>query len=577
MSDPVLYSSPPGIAETVQSRFTLGVVDSALMLIYLLSMVWYGLKKAKRSNSAEYFLAGRDMPWPMVGISLFAANISSTTLVGLAGDAYSVGISVYNYEWSAGITLIFFSIFFLPFYLRSQVYTMPEFLERRYDVRSRYYFSLTTLVGNVLIETAAPLYIGSMIFGQVFPTVPSWIIIVLLALAAAAYTVPGGLSSVVHTEVIQAALLVLGSAVLTLYTLDAVGGWSQVTAAMEAGFRRGHLAVAPEEMLSLVRPIDDRGVPWTGLITGLPILSFYFWANNQFMVQRVLSAKDLDHGRWGSLFAGLLKLPVLFIMVLPGTMAIAMPEEIFPRLPTPDLVYPMLVFSLLPVALKGLVLAGLLAAMSSSISATLNSASTLITMDFVSKLRPGLSSKQLVRTGQVATIVLVALASLWAPQIQRFESLFRYLQEILAYIAPPVVAAFLVGTFWKRANGAGAISGFVVGAVFAVLRFTVGDRVFAALRDSWPRLILHNAEADVYYLHFLHVAFVLFVLCSLTIVVVSLLSSPPAEEKVSAYTWDGSLFTEESRALCGVAWYRNYRTLSLLLLVPTAWIVATYW
>ncbi len=272
-------------------NFTLGTVDIVIMILYTVAMIVYGLYKGKRESSEDYFLAGRNMMWPVVGISLFAANISSTTLVGLAGDAYSTGISVFNYEWFAVVILIFFSIFFLPFYLSSKVYTMPEFLERRFDVRSRYYFSFTTIIGNVLIETAAPLYIGAVIFEQVFPGVSSWVIILLLAVAAAAYTIPGGLSSVVHTEVIQAILLIIGSIILTFYTLDAVGGWDNVIAAMTKKHEAGILPNSPDDMLTLIRPMNDTAVPWTGLITGVPILGFYFWANNQFMVQRTLSAK----------------------------------------------------------------------------------------------------------------------------------------------------------------------------------------------------------------------------------------------------------------------------------------------
>ena len=567
----------------------IGYVDIGIMVLYAITMIWYGLRHAKRENSEDYFLAGRNMIWPIVGISLFAANISSTTLVGLAGDAYSSGISVYNYEWYAVVILIFFSIFFLPFYLNSGVYTMPEFLERRYDARSRYYFSFTTLIGNVLIETAAPLYIGAVIFENVFPEIPSWVIIMLLAIAAAAYTIPGGLSSVVHTEVVQAILLIIGSIVLTFYTLEAVGGWDNVLNVMQDKFAADpENRSSPDDMLSLFRPMTDKSVPWTGLLFGVPILGFYFWANNQFMVQRTLSAKNLNHGRWGALFAGFLKLPVIFIMVLPGTMAIAMPENIFPALENPDLVYPALVFKLLPTVLKGLVLAGLLAAMSSSISATLNSASTLITMDFVKKFNPGMTGKQLVRAGQIATIVLVVLAAAWAPQIKQFESLFKYLQEVLAYIAPPVVAAFVIGLFWKRANGAGAFWSFMLGAVFAIVKFTVGDSIFASLKETFPRLILENDVKEMvngveeivgveYYIHFLHIAFILFVFCSIVLVVVSLLTAPPAAEKVEAMTWRKKMFTDETVELASLPWYKNYRILSLILLIPTALVVYWFW
>ncbi len=553
-------------------NFTLGTVDIVIMILYTVAMIVYGLYKGKRESSEDYFLAGRNMMWPVVGISLFAANISSTTLVGLAGDAYSTGISVFNYEWFAVVILIFFSIFFLPFYLSSKVYTMPEFLERRFDVRSRYYFSFTTIIGNVLIETAAPLYIGAVIFEQVFPGVSSWVIILLLAVAAAAYTIPGGLSSVVHTEVIQAILLIIGSIILTFYTLDAVGGWDNVLAAMTKKHEAGILPNSPDDMLTLIRPMNDTAVPWTGLITGVPILGFYFWANNQFMVQRTLSAKNLNHGRWGSLFAGFLKLPVLFIMVLPGAMALAMPEEIFPHLDNPDLVYPALVFNLLPTVLKGLVLAGLLAAMSSSISATLNSASTLITMDFISKIKPDMTSKQLVRAGQLATVVLVVLAALWAPRIKEFDSLFKYLQQVLAYIAPPVVAAFFLGLFWKRANGHGAFYGFVISALLAILYITNSDAIAQSLQGIMPGWVLVD-EQGVHSIHFLHQAFILFIIALLVIVGISLATAPPDQEKIQNFVYTRSVFDEDTASLKGLVWYKNYRILGMILLIITAILV----
>ena len=391
-------------------------IDIIIMVVYILGIIWYGLRHAKQKSSEEYFLAGRNMIWPIVGISLFAANISSSSLIGLASDAYSTDLAVYNYEWMAAVVLIFFAIFFLPFYLKSKVYTMPEFLERRYDSRSRYYFSFITLIGNVMLDTAAGLYAGNLILKIIFPDVPSWIIITTLAFAAAAYTIPGGLSSVVHTEVIQAILLIIGSIILTYYAFSEVGGWNGLLTALDQKHQIGELEKNTDEIFSLVRPLNDHYMPWTGLLFGVPILGFYFWATNQFMVQRSLSAKNVNHGRWGALFAGFLKIPVIFIMVFPGVVAIILfsdfdlsgmnyliENESGQLIPCsnlsdcPNMTYPVLLFKLLPTGVLGLVLASLLAAMSSSISATLNSASTLVTMDFVSKMKPNLTSKQLVR------------------------------------------------------------------------------------------------------------------------------------------------------------------------------------
>ncbi|MGA1386170.1 MAG: sodium:solute symporter family transporter, partial [Flavobacteriaceae bacterium] len=314
---------------------SLSNIDIIVILVYLVGIVLYGISKSKRSSSEDYFLGGRTMTWPIVGIALFSANISSSTLVGLASDAFQTNVSVYNYEWYAVVVLIFFAIFFLPFYLRSGVYTMPEFLERRYDRKSRYYFSFITIVGNVLVDTAAALYVGSIVLKLLFPEVSSTVIIISLAIAAAAYTIPGGLNSVIQTEVIQAILLLIGSVFITYFAFDALGGgWDMMMSRLddmlaagqvnfgEKAARGYYVPESAEAVFSLVRPVNDEFMPWWGLLTGVPLLGFYFWANNQFMVQRVLGAKNLNHGRWGALFAGFLKLPVIFVMVVPGVLAI---------------------------------------------------------------------------------------------------------------------------------------------------------------------------------------------------------------------------------------------------------------
>ncbi|MFQ5627570.1 MAG: sodium:solute symporter [bacterium] len=524
--------------------FSLHAIDLAIIGLYILFVVWLGFRLGKRHDSAEdYFLAGRSMIWPFIGISLFASNISSTTLIGLAGDAYSTGISVYNYEWFATIILVFFVIFFLPFILKSRVYTMPEFLERRFDGRARTYFSILTLFLNIVVDTAASLYAGGLIMKLIFPGIPMWQTITILAIIAGIYTIAGGLAAVIYTDAIQTVLLLLGSIVISIAAFLQVGGWSAVTA-----------QVSPE-MLSLIRPLDDPGVPWLGLFTGLPMLGFYFWCTNQFMVQRVLSAKNLLHGRLGSLFAGLLKLPVLFIMVLPGTMAILL----YPELPKADLVYPTLMFDLLPVGLLGLVMAGFIAALMSQIDSTLNSASTLVTMDFIAKAKPQLSQHQLMVAGRWGTFIFIVLAALWAPQIENFGSLFKYLQKVLSYTVPPVVAMFLVGIFWKRANARGAFYSLTIGVVLGTVFFYLNEIVGTTA------------------VHFLYIAPILFVVCAAILVVGSLLTTPHDKNKIEQYTWTKSFYQAETQELKGVPWYQNYRVLSVALAILTAIIVAVFW
>jgi len=559
--------------------FNLSALDIGVMVFYAIAIIAYGLYKGKRESSEEYFLGGRSMTWPIVGISLFAANISSSTLVGLAGDAYKTNVHVFNYEWLAVVVLIVFAIFFMPFYIKSQVYTMPEFLERRYDSRSRYYFSFITLVGNVIVDTAAGLYVGMLVLKLVFPETETWLIITILAVAAAAYTIPGGLSSVIHTEVIQAILLVIGSCILTYYCYDAVGGWDALlTKLTEMKGTPPVMDKTTDEIFSLVRPIgsvDYEGnefMSWRGLLFGAPILGFYFWANNQFMVQRVLSAKDLNHGRWGALFAGFLKLPVLFIMVLPGVFAIVMFSDLDLTAlnyndcdnlaDCPNMTYPVLLFQLLPSGLLGLVLAGLLAAMMSSVSATFNSASTLITMDFIQKARPDMTSKELVRAGQISTIVLVVLAAAWAPQIERFGSLFQYLQLVLAFICPPVVAVFVLGLFWKRASANGAFAALMVGFSIAI---------FLLLSN------IYDISPYVNDIHFLDRAALLLLICAIVHIAVSLQTEGPSKAVIANYTWRKSVWTEETEELKALPWYQNYRILSLILLTITIALVAWWW
>ncbi len=524
--------------------FNLHAIDLTIIALYIVFVLWLGIKLGKKHESAEdYFLAGRSMIWPFIGISLFASNISSTTLIGLAGDAYSTGISVFNYEWFATIILVFFVIFFLPFIIRARIFTMPEFLAKRFDARARNYFSILTLFLNIVVDTAGSLYAGGLMLKLIFPEIPMWQTITILAIIAGVYTIAGGLAAVIYTDAVQTVLLLIGSIVISIAALTEVGGWEAVVN-----------QVSPES-LSLIRPLDDPGVPWLGLFTGLPLLGFYFWCTNQFMTQRVLSAKNLWHGRIGSLFAGLLKLPVLFIMVLPGTMAILL----YPELPKADLVYPTLMFDLLPVGLLGLVLAGFIAALMSQIDSTLNSASTLVTMDFVRNARPDLDNAELMKVGRWVTFGFMILAALWAPQIESFGSLFKYLQKVLSYTVPPVVAMFLIGIFWKRANAQGAFYALVIGVLLGAAFFYMNE--VALITD----------------VHFLYIAPILFIICVLILVFGSLATAPPDEKKVAELTWTTKFYQAETEELKELPWFKNYRVLSLILLVITAILVVMFW
>lgn len=515
-------------------NINLSTTDIAVMVVYLVGIVVWGLWNSSRKNAEGYFLGGRDMPWFVVGLSMFATVVSSSALVGWAGDAYSTGISVFNYGlFAAIIPVVFFLVFFLPFYLRNKIYTLPEFLEGRYDVRSRTYLSVLTVVGYVFADLAVTLYAGSLMLHMVFPQLSIPAIIWGLAILGASYTLIGGLSAVMRVELVQAFVLIAGSMVLTFTAFSKAGGWDAVMNAAPAGH------------LSLIRPLNDPSVPWPTLFISLPLLGFYYWGLSQAMVQRTLSARDMDNGRWGNLLAGGLNFVIFFLMVLPGVAG----RVLFPGLEKGDQIYPKMVFELLPSGLKGLVLIGFIAAMTSVLTSILNSAQTLVTMDIITKLRPGITSRQQVFAGSIAGIVIVAVAALWAPQIAKFDSMVKYFQQFLAYLTPPVIAVFMCGLFWKRATATGAFVGLVSGFVISV---------------SLLLGIKHTPLADW---NFLYVAPMLFLVALAIIIPVSLATKAPSAEVVSRFVWNSSFYREETRELEATPWFKNFRVLSILLVI----------
>ena len=422
---------------------------------------------------------------------------------------------------------------------------MPEFLERRYDARSRYYFSAVTVLGNIIIDTAGALYAGALIIQIIYPEFPMWQSVMILAILSGLYTIAGGLKAVVYTDVIQAVLLIGASIVVSIIAFEKVGSWQAVTEA------------TPPEMMSLIQPIDDPVLPWPGLITGVFLLGFYFWGTNQFMVQRTLGAKDLDHGRWGALFAGFLKVPVIFIMVLPGTFArvIYGPEAIEKA----DMVFPTMLFDLLPVGIRGLILAALVAAIMSSVDSTLNSASTLVTMDFVKKWKPDASNRVLVIIGRIVTGVFMLLAAAWAPVILDFPSLWQYLQTVLAYLSPPVVACFVIGLFWTGANRDSAFAGLVVGHLAAI----------ALAVAEW--------QIPGFGIQFLYIPPILFAVSGATIAAVSWAGEPPDPKTVEEYTWNPTHIERELEHMATLPWYKNFLIQSGALLAMIAVVLVLFW
>ena len=431
---------------------------------YLLLTLAVGVWTTRRNaGSDELFLAGRSLGPLAVGFSLFASNVSSDTIIGLPGAAYATGISAANYEWMASVVLLVSLVFVYPVLARSRVSTMPELMQRRFDPRMRLYLSAITLFLSVVLDTAGTLYAGALVLTTFIGHFTLWQATLAIALFTAAYTAAGGLRAVVYTDVLQAVVLLVGASVLAWIVFGQYGhSWSAV------------LARVPHSHLSLIRPPADPGVPWPGLLTGLPVVGFYYWTMNQYIAQRVLGARDLAASSRGALLAALLKLAPLFIMTLPGAMAIGL----LPPLHHPDEVWPRLVLHYAPHGLIGLMLAALLAALMSTCSATLNSAATLLALDFVQPRRPHWDSLQLARAGRVFTVLIALLAALWAPQIVHFQGLWAYLQQVFAYVASPLVATFVLALALPPLGPTAALRGLVSGHLLALL-------VFAAVRAGW--------------------------------------------------------------------------------------------
>lgn len=520
--------------------FSISTFDIIVVVLYLLFIVWWGLRHGKSNDSQSYFLAGRSMPWWVVGLSLFAASISSTTLIGQSGDAYDTGLGVFNYNLTGVIVMVFFAIFLLPLYIKSGIFTIPEFLQKRFDKRSRYYFSAICIVGNIFLDAAGALYAAALIIKLIFPGADLQLIIIVFAILAASYTIPGGLSSAINAELIQAVILIFGSIMLT------------VIVAMKGGDYFIDLYNNGDILAKLIRPMDDPATPWLGLIVGMPVLGMYFWANNQTLVQRVLSSKTIDEGRRGILFTGFLTIVTLFIIAIPGVIA----RDLFPGLEKPDMVYPNMVLKLLPIGLLGVMMAALLSALTSTLSAILNSTSTLFTIDFYKQFHKEADSQKLVVVGKITSCVIIVIAALWAPYIGQFGSLLKYYQEMLSYIAPPIVGAFLLGVFSKRVNGSGVFIGLISGLAVAVCLLFFKDAIFGDL-------------------HFLLMVPILLIFSMVVIYVSSLFFDKPTTEKLDKTTFSWADTKAESIAL----WkeetlIKNYQFWAVVLLVSSAaiWI-----
>ena len=504
-------------------------LDWIIIALYfaMLFVIAIWVIRQKQDTSSDYFLAGRHVGWFIIGASILASNIGSEHIVGLAGTAAKTDMVMGHYELHSWCVLLLGWVF-VPFYMRSMVFTMPEFLELRYSPTARWFLSLISLISYVLTKVSVTVYAGAVVF-QVLMGIDFWTGALIVVILTGVYTILGGLRAVVYTESLQAIVLIAGSVTVTIMGLVRIGGWGNL------------LEIAGSQHFNMFLPADHPEFPWTGMLFAPPIIGIWYWCTDQCIVQRTLAARNETQARRGTIFAAYLKLLPIFIFMIPGITAYALAKSGKLDLPEADQAFPVMVKALLPAGFRGLVAGGLLAALMSSLAAVFNSCSTLFTMDIYKKLKPEASEKNLVFVGRIATGVVVISGILWIPLMKNISGeLYHYLQSVQAYIAPPIASVFLLGLFWKRINSKGALTALIGGFIVGMTRLTA--ELFKSSLSGFPYTFAT--------INFLHFAIFLFLGCIAAMVIVSLLTREPSYEKIQGLTYETTVSAdrEKSRA-----------------------------
>ena len=523
----------------------LGPIDWLFIALYLSVIAGISIWSIRRSKESpsDYFLANRNLGWFVIGASILASNVGSEHIVGLAGTAANTGVVMGHYELHSYIVLILGWVF-VPFYMRSMVYTMPEFLERRFNAQSRVLLSIIQLLSYIITKASVTIFAAATVMSIFFPSINFWTAAIILVVVTGVYTVFGGLHAVMYTEALQAIVLLLGSGVLMLVGLDRVGGWDALMSSL------------PKEKLNMFPPLSDPNFPWLGILIASPIVGLWYWCTDQHIVQRCLAARDEKQARRGTIFAAYLKLLPFFIFLIPGLIALSLVQQGKLEMPNSNQAFPILVQELLPVGLRGLLAGGLLAALMSSLASVYNACSTLFTMDIYQKMKPHAGNKELVRVGRITTAVVVILGMVWIPLMERISGvLYEYLQSVQSYLAPPIAAVFLLGVFSKRINAKGAYTAMVVGFVIGLIRI-----VLELSKDSLSGFAYQFAT-----LNFLYFAILLFLFSIVVMVVVSLLTPRPSPEQLNGLTFATTV--AEDRAMSRASWNSADVILSVIVLV----------
>jgi SSS family solute:Na+ symporter len=538
---------------------------------------WYG---RHQKDSVDYFLAGRNAGWIVIGASIFTSNIGSEHIVGLAGQGATTGLAMAHWELHAWV-LIMLAGLFVPFYYKSGVETIPEFLEKRFNARARWILSCVSLVAYVFTKVSVTVYAGAVVFQALMPTTfgtpenAFWVGAFTTVILTGIYTVFGGMRAIMNTATPQAVVILFGSFVITAIGLDKLGGWGELV----------NMCRANRDAFALWRPLSDPTFPWLAVLIASPIIGIWYWCTDQYIVQRTLSAKNLATARRGALFGGLLKVWPVLIFMVPGMIGWALHQKGLIQLPTvmvngvatirTDLTFATLVQVLLPTGIRGLIVACLLAALMSSLASLFNSSASLFTVDIYEKLRPGRSPQHLLKVGRIATATVVVLGIIWIPVMERVSQggLYQYLQNVQGYLAPPITALFLLGLFWKRINGAGAVwglaGGFVLGMIKLTLQTFYGE---GEGRLHNPAFLAAIGDFNPYY-----ATGVLLLLSAIIIVAASLATPPPPEEKVRGLTY-GSIH-HDAEAEIKSSWDLGNKLMVFLILagVLGMYIYFTVW
>jgi SSS family solute:Na+ symporter len=593
---PLLFAVRPGVS-------TLAGLDWLMIAIYfglLLGVAWWVIRKGK-NTAADYFLAGRNLSWWIIGASIFASNIGSEHVVGLAGSGAADGVAMAHYELHAWCLLVLAWVF-VPFYARSMVFTMPEFLEKRFSTASRYVLSVVSLITFVVSKIAVGIFAGGVVFATLLPEVrlnltgveinSFWIGSVLVIVLTGLYTSLGGMRAVAYNDAVQTVVLLVGSATLTAYGLYKLGGWGELR----------HLCGS--DMFNLWKPLIPAGVegtwapvleknasgeiirqawyfngnfPWLGMLFCAPIIGLWYWCTDQYIVQRALGAPDERTARRGSIFAGFLKLFPVYLFIIPGLICSALAKSgKVPELaamvgpdgrPIPheaQAAFPLMVKYLLPPGLRGIVVAGLLSALMGSLAGVFNACSTLFTVDLYEKWRPDASQAQIVRTGRNATIVMVVIALAWIPVIQGARGLYNYLQAVQGYLAPPIFVVFFFGAFYKRLNAPGCFAAMVVGLLLGLFRMLVDMPVTLGLKGFEHGYTPGSFLWIVNNIYFQYFSVLITIVSAVVMVVVSYLTPEPRYETIRGLTFGTA--SEADREETRASWDWRDVTASALVL-----------